>query len=154
VSHNAENHGGGAAALCENGITPSGWHCTGSAHVGSILIRCTDPSHNVASALVTTAPRPTFDELLNDPTQQLDTEGVVLASILDEQERDRLRSEGWRACVEHLRQRYNRQAEYRPAVVPYILLDGEDLWFLDNRHNPYRPRRVIPPAATGEEAGR
>lgn len=87
----------------------------------------------------------TFSTLLDDPTQQLDTEGVVLASVLSEQERDRLRSEGWRACVEHLQQRYNRVADSRPAYVPYVMLDGEDLWFLANRHNPFRPRVTPPP---------
>jgi hypothetical protein len=90
----------------------------------------------------------TFTTLLNDPTQQLDTEGVVLASVLNEQERDRLRSEGWRACVEHLQQRYNRRADTHPVHVPYVMLDGEDLWFLANVHNPFKPR-VLPP---GESA--
>jgi len=144
----AEKDAGGTAALCTDGITASGWHCTGSAHVGSILIRCTDPSHNVHATLVVTPPSPTFADLLNDPTQQLDTEGVVLASVLDERERDRLRSGGWRACVEHLQQRYNRWADSHPAEVPYLMLDGEDLWFLANVHNPYRPR-VVPPQPGG-----
>lgn len=50
---------------------------------------CTDCGQNINSP----GCRPTFDSLLNDPAQQLDTEGVVIASVLSEQERDRLRGE-------------------------------------------------------------
>jgi hypothetical protein len=157
VSEQTDGVADGTAALCKNGITASGWHCTGSAHVGSILIRCTDPSHDVSSTLVVNQ-RPTFAELLSDPTQQLDTEGVVLQAVLKEKERDRLRSEGWRACVEHLQGRYNRRADERPAEVPYVMLDGEDLWFLPREPPqplpwPRRPARSVVMTAHTPDGG-
>ncbi len=33
--------------LCVNGVTSSGWECTGHAHVSGEHIRCTDPSHTL-----------------------------------------------------------------------------------------------------------
>lgn len=121
----------GTAALCANGITATGLHCTGSAHVGSRLIRCTDPSHNAATV--------TFAGLLNDPTQQLDTESVVLQAVLAEQERDRLRAEGWRACVDHISHTWKGW------------LYGEDLYWV-GRRNPFSAR-VIPPGSSDPSEG-
>ncbi len=106
--------------------------------------------HTVGTASASGSERPSFAALLNDPTQQLDTEGVVLASVLDERERDRLRSEGWRACVEHLQREYHRAADREPGKVPVVMLDGEQLWFLANRQNPFAPR-VLPPDETVRE---
>lgn len=53
-------------------------------------------------------------------------------------EQDRLRSEGWQACVAYLQAEYDRLTVRDPGKVPVVMLDGEQLWFLANRHDPFR----------------
>lgn len=38
----------GWTAMCKDGLMANGWHCTGSAHVGGLFLKCTDDSHKTA----------------------------------------------------------------------------------------------------------
>ncbi len=38
-------------ALCSNGLTPTGWECTGHAHMYGEHIKCVDESHKAAVKL-------------------------------------------------------------------------------------------------------
>jgi hypothetical protein len=65
--------------------------------------------------------RGNLPSLVEEPSQEF-LQAMVAA------EEDRLRAEGWEACVEFIRRRYNGW------LMP------EDTWFLGNRHNPYRSK--------------
>lgn len=88
------------------------------------------PHGHPVETLSAAPPRPTFTEVLNDPAQQLDPDGVVLQAVLSHD--DALRAEGWQACVDYIWRHYHG------------MLSGEDTYWA-GRHNPFLTR-VTPPA--------
>lgn len=95
----------------------------------------------------TTSPivKATADAALPEPGPSQEFLQALVAA-----EQDRLRSEGWQACVAYLQAEYNRAAS-RAGTEPVVMLDGEQLWFLANRHDPYRTRVIPSGSAAGGE---
>lgn len=54
-------------------------------------------------------------------------------------EQDRLRAEGWQACIDRLRS----ESHTRSPAVDGVVLSGEDLWWIE-RQNPYRSPAISP----------